>query len=349
MAAPPPSRHGHRPRGRQRRRLGGGATAPSPALRPHLDRTLRSPRSRPPADPRRGTGPGRPRGGRDDLATGDALASPTASRSSPRWKRSPTRSSRFRSTALGSASSSAAPPAASTRPSNTSRRSCGDRTADRRARSWPRTRSAPRRKRWRGSSASKGRSRPSRPRAAREGSPSSRPCARCAAARSTSRSPAAPTCCASPPTPDSTRCARWRKDRAGRFEPIGPGCRSARAAPSWCSSLSITCDREAGRALAELLGAGSSCDASHMTAPQRGWVGRGAGDRTSARGRRHRPPTKSTSSTPTAPARRSTTPPSPRRSRACSGSARAAFRSKRPRACSDTCWEPPAPSKRSRR
>ena len=73
--------------------------------------------------------------------------------------------------------------------------------------------------------------------------------------------------------------------------------------------------------LAVLAGAGSSCDAHHMTAPDPSGAGRRGGARGGAGGRRPRRRRRSTSSTPTARARRSTTPPSGRRCGGCSASA----------------------------
>ena len=149
---------------------------------------------------------------------------------------------------------------------------------------------------------------------------------RCARARWRWRSPAAPTPSASSPMPASTPCARWTRSPAGRSAP-------SRAGMSFGEGAAVLVLEPLERALARgaeplavLAGAGASCDAHHMTAPdpagsrRRGGAGGGAG------GRRPRRRRRSTSSTSTAPARRSTTPPSGRRCGGCSASAPAACR-----------------------
>ena len=67
------------------------------------------------------------------------------------------------------------------------------------------------------------------------------------------------------------------------------------------------------RILALLRGYGATADAHHVTAPDPAATGAARGDRARARGRRRRPARTSSTSTPTAPRRRSTT--APRRSR----------------------------------
>ncbi len=78
-----------------------------------------------------------------------------------------------------------------------------------------------------------------------------------------------------------------------------------------------------GEPLAVLAGAGSACDAHHMTAPDPSGAGRRRGHRGGARATPASTPPRSTSSTPTAPARRSTMRRSGRRCSGCSASARA--------------------------
>ena len=81
--------------------------------------------------------------------------------------------------------------------------------------------------------------------------------------------------------------------------------------------------------------------------PRRGRPRRVDGDEAGPEGRRRRPPTRSTTSTPTAPARRWATSPRPRPSRRPSASTPRSWPSARPRASSATCWAPAAASRRS--
>ena len=92
--------------------------------------------------------------------------------------------------------------------------------------------------------------------------------------------------------------------------------------------------------LAEVLGSASTADAHHITAPVARRVGRG--DLHGAGPGRRRPSARdgASRSTPTAPRRRSTTPPRPRPSSRCSGPR--ARRSPRSRASPATASAPPA-------
>ena len=146
------------------------------------------------------------------------------------------------------------------------------------------------------------------------------------------------------------RAARGRPSgRAGRFEPIVPGMSLGEGgAVLVLESLEHACARggtTAGRAPGRGLVVRRQ---PHDRAARRG-VGRGAGDRTGARGRRAR----ARRSRPHQRARHRDAAQRRRRVRRARarvrGAQRAPSRSKRPRACSDTCWEPPARSKRSRR
>ena len=223
----------------------GWGVAPAPALRAgrDLDRGLRSPRSRAASGP---TSPGRfraPRGWRTrDLVCRSRISSPCLGR------RKPSAQAELRM-ALDGARVGVSSVEHHRRPLRN--RGVLRRSADRRrpAALAPGLALArrSRRRRWRGSSASKGRSRPSlgvllgraRHRAGT---------ARGAPGRRVDLAAGGVASLASPPTPDSTRCERWRKGRAGRFEPIGPECRSARGRPPWCSSRSIPDARATRRA-----------------------------------------------------------------------------------------------------
>ena len=103
------------------------------------------------------------------------------------------------------------------------------------------------------------------------------------------------------------------------------------------------------RIYCELVGYGASNDAYHVATPHPESIGviemmRDALEPLAACSR-----PRSTTSTPTAPRRRTTTRPRRRRSRRCSASTPTAWRSRPTSRCSGTCSARPAPSRRSRR